>query len=76
MTSDSDRFVLEANIERFRNLLTTKLSPGTRVTVTMLLKESEAELRRLTRRPMPWPRSYGDSVMVLCGILATLAQAV
>lgn len=77
MASDTDRFVLEANIERYRKLLITNLSPATRETVTALLAESEGELRRLKRqRRVPWQQIFsGHSIMALSGFLVSLAQA-
>ncbi len=75
MASDVHRFVLQANIERYRKLLTTSLSPATRRTVTLLLEESEGELRRLERvRRGPWRGIYGQSIIALYGILMSLAQ--
>ena len=76
MASDVNRFVLQANIDRYRKLLTTSLSPATRRTVTALLEESEGELRRLELiRRGPRRSIYGQSIIALYGILISLAQA-
>lgn len=73
MAADTDRFVVEANIERFRNLLSTPLAPATRETLRALLAEAEEDLRRLNRprRSASW---HGFVAAFAC-VAATVAQA-
>lgn len=72
MAVDSDRFVLEANIEKYRNLLKIELAPATRATVLDLLAEAEEALRALD-----WPRRAARRqvyAVALCCLTALLAQ--
>ncbi len=74
MAVDSDRFVLEANIEKYKTLLKTELVPVTRGTVLDLLAEAEEELRALERPRKIIGRQY--YVVALCCLATVLAQAV
>lgn len=73
MAADIDRFVVKANIERFRNLLRTRVEPATRRTLRALLAEAEEDLRRLDRPPRR--SSWHDYVATFACVAATFAQA-
>lgn len=73
MAVDSDRFVLKANIEKYRNLLNMDLAPATRGTVLNLLSEVEEELRALDRPSKTG--GWGGCVIALCCLTTLLAQA-
>ncbi len=70
---DIDRFVVEANIARFRTLLKARLAPATRETVRTLLAEAEEDLRKLDRssRHAAWQ----SCIATVAWLATTLAQA-
>jgi hypothetical protein len=70
---DIDRFVVEANIARFRMLLKARLAPATRETVRALLAEAEADLRKLDRSPRD--AAWQGCIATVAWLATALAQA-
>ncbi len=73
MVADTDRFVVEANVKRYRELLETARDPKWRDTVQKLLAQAENDLKMMEHadKRAPWHRC----VATFFSLAATLAQA-
>lgn len=73
MAADSDRFVVEANVKRYRELLQGARDPVWRATLQKLLSEAERDLRSLdrTRGTLAWHGCIAAAI----SLATSLAQA-